>query len=421
MLITKTLAPGVTLHALRSDKFKTACFSLNFLRPHNRASAALDALLPSVLLRGTERYPDIRSISSRLDELYGASVGTLVRQKGEVKLTGFYADFIEDCFLPDGEQVFAPVVAFLEELLFHPLLEEGCFCRRFVEGEQQNLINAIASNLNNKRSYATRQLLSEMCKGENYAVPRLGNIEEVQAIAPESLYAHYTSVLRHDRVEIFYAGRQEADAVASAFAPLFARDRDYQPCSLETSVPYEVPAVREFSEEMDVNQGKLVMGLRTGITADSPDYPALLLLNAVYGSGATSKLFVNVREKRSLCYYASSSIDKYKGIMLLSSGIAFEDYETAKSAILEELEACRRGEITEQELDSARRQVLTSLQAIEDAPVQLDEFYCGQAILPSLSPRELAEQIAALDVADLSRIAKKLSLDSIYFLKGVEE
>ena len=421
MLITKPLAPGVTLHVLRSDKFKTACFSFNYLRPHDRASAALDALLPSVLLRGTERYPDIRSISSCMDELYGASVGTLVRQKGEVKLTGFYADFIEDSFLPHGEQVFAPVVAFLEEVLFHPLLENGCFCRRFVEGEQQNLVNAIASNLNNKRSYATRQLLSRMCEGENYAVPRLGQIEDVQAITPERLYEHYQSVLRHDRVEIFYAGRQDAETVAAAFAPLFAQDRDYRPCPLETLLRPEPLSVREFSEEMEVNQGKLVMGLHTGITANDADYPALLLLNAVFGSGTTSKLFVNVREKRSLCYYASSSIDKYKGIMLISSGIAFGDYETAKSAILEELEACRRGEISEQELDSARRQVLTSLQAIEDAPVQLDEFYCGQAILPCLSPLEMAERISSLDVTSLSEVAQKISLDSIYFLKGVEE
>ena len=147
MITTITLAPGVTLHTLKSDKFKTACFSLNFLRPHDRENAAMDALLPSVLLRGTEKYPDIRSISSRLDELYGASLGTLVRRKGEVKLTGFYADFIEDAFLPEGETVFSPMVDFVQEVLYRPYLEKGCFCPRFVEGEKQNLMNAIASSI----------------------------------------------------------------------------------------------------------------------------------------------------------------------------------------------------------------------------------------------------------------------------------
>ena len=142
------LAPGVTLRALQTDKFKTACFSVNFLRPHCRQTAAADALLPSVLLRGTEQYPDIRSISMHLDELYGTGFGTLVRRKGEVKLTGFYADFIDDAFLPDGEAIFPAVTDFLREVLYHPLTENGCFSAKNVEGEKQNLINAIEANLN---------------------------------------------------------------------------------------------------------------------------------------------------------------------------------------------------------------------------------------------------------------------------------
>lgn len=420
MIKTLTLAPGVTLHALRSDKFKTAFCSVNYLRPHTKASAPLDALLPSVLLRGTVNHPDICAISSRLDELYGASLGTLVRRKGEVKLTGFYADFIEDAFLPKGETVFSPMVDFLEEVLYRPLLENGCFCERFVEGEKQNLVNAIASSLNDKRSYAVKRLLEQMCEKEAYAVPRLGCTEDVKAITPQVLWEHYREVIRHSRVELFYAGRREAEQVADAFAPLFQEGRNYRPQPLQTQVIHRAGEVRNFSDAMEVNQGKLVMGLRTGITADSPDYPALLLLNAVFGSGTTSKLFVNVREKLSLCYYASSSIDKYKGIMLISSGIASENYETARTAILAELEACRRGEISSEELESARRQVLSSLQAIQDAPVQLDEFYCGRAILPCADPAQLAETIGSLTAGELAQAAQKLSLDSIYFLKGVQ-
>ena len=143
-----TIAPGVILRAMQTDKFKTACFSVNFLRPHTAEKAALDALLPSVLLRATEQYPDIQRISTRLDELYGASFGSLVRRKGEVKLVGFYADFIEDDFLPEGESIFAPVIDFLREVLYHPLMEDGVFCERCVEGEKQNLINAIEAALN---------------------------------------------------------------------------------------------------------------------------------------------------------------------------------------------------------------------------------------------------------------------------------
>ena len=182
--MTKNLciAPGVTLRALQTDQFKTGCFSVNFLRAHSREDAPLDALLTSVLLRGTEQYPDMQRISMRLDELYGASFGTLVRRKGEAKLFGFYADFIEDDFLPEGEHVFADMVDFLEQTLYHPYTEDGCFCERFVENEKQNLIHAIEANLNDKRSYATSQMLRKMCADEAYGVPRLGYAEDVAKI-----------------------------------------------------------------------------------------------------------------------------------------------------------------------------------------------------------------------------------------------
>ncbi len=414
-----TLAPGVTLRALYTDKFKTGCFSINFLRPHCAQTAALDALLPSVLLRATEKYPDIRSISMHLDELYGATFGTLVRKKGEAKLIGFYADFIEDRFLPEGEAVFHPMVDFTKEVLLRPYLENGCFCERFVEGEKRNLINAIEASMNDKRSYAVKQMLHAMCADEAYGVPRLGYAEDVEKITPHALWSHYREVLKTSRVEIFYAGQQSAQAVAAAFAPLFERN-GAELAALQTKILRQTAQAKEISEAMAVTQGKLVMGLRTGITCEDADYPALMLLNAVYGAGMTSKLFVNVREKLSVCYYASSSIDKYKGIMVISSGIAFENYALAKNAILQELEACKCGQITETELETARRQVLSSLKMALDAPARLDDFYIGMAVAQGADIPQLMQQIAAVTVADLSAAAKKLSLDTVYFLKGEE-
>ena len=412
-----TLAPQVTLRALQTDKFKTGCFSVNLLRPHCAQTAAEDALLPSVLLRGTEHYPEMGDISAHLDELYGATFGTLIRRKGEVKLLGFYADFIEDAFLPAGEKVLAPMVDFLREVLYRPRTENGCFCKRFVEGEKQNLINAIEASLNDKRVYATGQMLKTMCADEAYGVPRLGDAEHVRAITAESLWEHYRRVLATSRIEIFYAGRCCAQEIAALLRPVFPQER--RECvPVGTKVVLHAGAVREQTECMDVTQGKLVMGLRTGITVEDADFPALLLLNAVYGAGVTSKLFVNVREKRSLCYYASSTIEKYKGIMIVSSGIAFDRYETARDAILEELEACKRGEIGAEELASARTMVLSALRAAMDAPTQLDDFYIGASVAKVLDIPELMERIAALTVRELAAAAQKISLDTIYFLKG---
>lgn len=418
MMKTIAIAPGINLRAMQTDKFKTACFSVNFLRPHNADDASADALLPSVLLRATERYPDIRSISMQLDALYGATIGTLIRRKGEVKLVGFYADFVEDAFLPEGESVFAPVLDMIEELLYHPLTGNGVFCKQNVEGEKQNLINAIESEMNDKRTYAVAQMLRSMCKDEAYGVPRLGRADDVRAITPQSLWEHYQNVLKTSRIELFYAGRKSPEEAAEAFRTLFAGKQPECCVPVETKVIRTAEKVCELSQSMDVTQGKLVIGLRTGITVEDADYPALLLLNAVYGAGVTSKLFVNVREKLSLCYYASSSLEKYKGVMVISSGVDFQNFETAKTAILKELDDCKQGVISSEELESARRTVLSALRASQDAPVQLDEFYMGAAIAKMDDFARLTEKVEALTAADLTAAARKLTVDTIYFLKG---
>ncbi|MBR4308052.1 MAG: insulinase family protein [Oscillospiraceae bacterium] len=411
------LAPGVTLRALQTEKFKTGCFSINFLRGHNARNAALDALLPSVLLRGTERYPDIQSISNRLDTLYGSTFGTMVRQKGETKLLGFYADFLEDCFVPEGG-IFAGMLEFLEQVLYHPYTENGIFCEEYVDGERRNLINTIESSLNDKRAYAHRRLMAEMCKDEDYGVPRFGTVEEVQAITTEELWSHYHKTLTYCPIEIFYGGRLRPEEVAEVFRPLFAHRQAQQ---WEQSSTKLVPAPSEprvVTEAMDVTQGKLVMGLRSGIIGSDPDYMALALLTAVYGGGTTGKLFRNVREKLSLCYYASASYDRYKGIFLISSGIASENYDIAKDAILAELDACKNGIITPEELEAARSQILSALRAAMDAPNRLDDFFIGQGILPGPDIPEQIRRIQTLTVSDLAQVARKLRLDTIYFLKG---
>ena len=209
------LLPDVYLTSVQTDKFKTGCFSLNLLRPLRKEEAAMNALLPSVLLRGSETYPDIRSISARLDELYGASMGTLIRKKGEVQFVGFYADYLEDAFA--GEPVFGQMADFVSEILLHPALSDGAFGREAVEGEKWNLANAIESRINDKRSYAVSQLLKTMCQGEIYGVPRLGELEDLEKADEKSLYRHYRELLEHSQLELFYMGRKSPGEVRETF------------------------------------------------------------------------------------------------------------------------------------------------------------------------------------------------------------
>ena len=416
------LLPGVYLRAIRTDRFKTGCLNVNFVRPLTPEEAPLAALLPSVALRGTRRHPDIRSISAFLDEHYGASVGTLARKKGEILTTGFFADFPEEGLLPPGERVFGPVVDFLGELLFEPRLVDGRIPADVFEGEKRNLLDTIDWRLNDKRTYSVYRMIRTMCAGEAYGVPRLGERPEAEAITPEGLLAWYRRMLRHSRVELFYMGARPQDEVADALRDMLSPLERDAVDPVGTKVLRTAGPVREVVETLDVLQGKLCIGLRTGITGDDPDFPALMLLNAVFGAGTTSKLFLNVREKLSLCYYASSSIDRFKGLMIISSGIESANYARAKDEIFRQLDACVRGEISAEELENARRAILSALRASLDSPSRMDEYSLGCALSGRDEDVEtLMGRIRAVTKDEVCAAAGKLSVDTIYFLKGAAQ
>ena len=413
------ILPGVYLTAVQSDKFKTGCFSLNLLRPMKKEEAAANALIPSVLLRGSERCPDIASISAKLDELYGASIGTLVRKKGEVQLVGFYCDYVQDEYV--DEPVFAPVMAFLAELLLNPRLENGIFPEAVVDSEKLNLENAMLSRINDKRTYAASQLIRTMCAGQPYGIPRIGDPDDLTEITAKSLYAHYRDLLATSRVELFYMGSLSPAAVTKVLQAALAelpRAEVFVPVGT-TPAPQARP-VQEKTERLDVTQGKLSLGFFTDITAKDPRYPALVLAATVFGGGATSKLFTNVREKMSLCYYASASFEKFKGVLSVSSGVEFSKLETAKTEILRQLEACKAGDITDDELESARGYLVSDLKIAMDSPGRLDDYYMGQILLEQDGTMEdLASTIARVTKQEAAEAIQALRLDTIYALEGV--
>ena len=413
------ILPGVYLTAVQSDKFKTGCFSLNLLRPMKKEEAAANALIPSVLLRGSERCPDIASISAKLDELYGASIGTLVRKKGEVQLVGFYCDYVQDEYV--DEPVFAPVMAFLAELLLNPRLENGAFPEAVVDSEKLNLENAMLSRINDKRTYAASQLIRTMCAGQPYGIPRIGDPDDLTEITAKSLYAHYRDLLATSRVELFYMGSLSPETVAKVLQAALAelpRAEVFVPVGT-TPAPAARP-VQEKTERLDVTQGKLSLGFFTDITAKDPRYPALVLAATVFGGGATSKLFTNVREKMSLCYYASASFEKFKGVLSVSSGVEFSKLETAKTEILRQLEACKAGDITDDELESARGYLVSDLKIAMDSPGRLDDYYMGQILLEQDGTMEdLASAIARVTKQEAADAIQALRLDTIYALEGV--
>ena len=418
----KELLPGVFLTVLHTDKFKTNCLSVSLIRPLCREEAALNALLPDVMLRGCGMCPDMTAISAWLDQRYGAGIQSTVRKKGEVQAIGLFLDYINERYTLEGENLTEDACRLLGSFLLDPVVENGAFRADYIEGEKINLINAIAAQINDKRTYASIRLREEMFGGEAYGVSKYGSPEDVAAITPEALYAHYQKILATSQVELIFTGDADTACLENTLREVFSALPREALVKTGTTLGTMPEAVRDVAEQMDVTQGKLVMGFRTGITSGDAQYPALLMLNGVYGGSLTSKLFMNVREKMSLCYYASSGIDRFKGVMVVSSGVDTQQYETAREEILKQLDACKQGDITEEELESTRSFLISSLKTGEDSPYNLDDFQLGQVIGGfDYTAESLAQSLEAVTIPEIQAVAEQLKLDTVYFLHGEAE
>ena len=416
------LMPGVWLSYLHAEKFKTACLSLNLLTQLKRETAAMNALLPYVLRRGTMRCPDMESLAARLDELYGTAIEPVVRRIGEIQCIGFYASVPEGDFLPGGQDVLSEAAGLMGELLLSPATRGGLLQPGYVDSEREKMLEQIRSRINEKRSYALFRCIEEMCCCEDFAVGRLGSEAECENIHYKKLSKYYRSLLQTSPVEVFYCGRaserQVADAMRQALMTLPRGEIDY-----EISTDVRMNALEEqprfLEEKLAVTQGKLVMGFRLGECMEDPDPAALYVFNDVYGSGTTSKLFVNVRERLQLCYYASSLVDIHKGIMLVSSGIEFDKLDAARDEILAQLEAVARGEISEEELTAAKVGIASELRAMTDSQGELEGFYLSQTLDGlDYGPLELAELVMDVTKEEVAAVAKSVVCDQIYFLSG---
>ena len=419
MEVTRTkLAEGVYLTYLPAQKFKTSLLSAQFVTPLREETASAYALLPSVLRRGTVSCPDMGSLSARLDELYGARIETTVRKKGENQCVGFVASLIDDSFAPGGEKLLEPVAELLGELICDPVTERGRFVPSYFESEKTNLLDAIRSLVNDKRDYADSRLLREMCAGEPYGIPRLGGEAGAESVQPKQLYALYQELISTARLELIYSGsalqRRVEQALHSALAAL-PRDQ-VRDIALYRPHPARQEVLRA-EESLDVTQGKLGMGFACG----SDDYAAMKVDNTLFGGSSNSKLFMNVREKLSLCYYASSLYHRQKRLITVSSGIEFQNFQRAYDEILAQLEAVKNGKLEDWEMEGAQSTLLNAYASMEDSQGKLENFYLGQAATgQSETPEELADQVREVTGERVHRAMETVRLDTVYFLRGEE-
>ena len=419
--IRSRLLPDVFLTAIKTDKFKSGAITLNLLRPLSEDEAAMNALFPVILRRGTVEHPDLVSVASQLDELYGASIGAVVRKRGEVQVIGLSVEFNDDRFLPE-DGLLEKVCDLMGEMLLRPVTDGEKFDDEYFESEKKNLIDLINARVNDKISYAQSRLIESMCADEAYGIDKTGSRQQAEIITNEVLYRHYLNVLETSQIEIIYVGSADSKRVENAMLSALADLPRGQIVPTGTATGHTVTEPKYVEDSMDVTQGKLSIGFRTGVTAADEDYPDMVLFNAVFGGSLNSKLFMNVREKLSLCYYASSGLEKFKGLMIVNSGVEFENYQIAKDEIFAQLEACKKGDITEEELEGARKYMLNSLRCQNDSLAAQEESALSRIIGGyDRTAAELAAQLEKLTAENVVRAANKACLDTVYFLKGVEK
>lgn len=416
---------GVNLTYINTEKFKTGYLSACLVAPLREDTAGKNAVLPSVLRRGTSTYPDMDSISAFLDSLYGATIDPVVRKVGETQVFGFQAEFADDRYVPAGEGIFEKVSSLVAEMFLYPHTFHGRLNEEYVKSEKQNLIDDIRASLNNKQLYANQRLLANACAGEAYRTGRLGSESEAAKISVATLTHHYHDILSSSKMEIFYCGSLEYERVKDALVSSFsAMPRGNVIRDITTEIT-DIPEGREIKiikEEMEnISQGKFSMAVRLGKNYQHMSLGVLLVFNALYGGSVSSKLFSNVRERLSLCYYASSSVDFLKGFMLVGSGIDKGKFQIAKDEIIRQLEDVKAGNFTDEELKDAISAVVTDLKRIMDYQSAADVYFTDRFSNGIyFTPEEMISLVEKVTREDIVKLGKSVKADTVYFLSGKE-
>ena len=418
----RTLSEGVALTCVTTPRFKRSVLRAVLLLPLGGENAVLRACLPQVLRRGTAEYTNLNALGAALDELYGARIESAVRKEGENLCIGFLADCIDEACVPDADGLTARLVRLLASLLTEPYLPGGGFSADYVEGEKNALCDRIAALRNDPRSWAVRRLTALMCDSERYGASAFGTVENAREITAEKLFAAWREALSTAKIELFYCGTHTPDEIEAMWreTPLAAPRPGaiYQPHTEVLASPASAP--REIIEEEQVTQGKLSLGFRTGGASLTGGEPAAYwMFQTIYGGSTSAKLFLNVREKKSLCYYASAQFVASKGLMIVNYGIENRNFEVARDEILHQLDLCRKGEITDAELESARKTLVNGWRTMLDDPLTLERYWMGQAAAGTLvSPEERIEQVADITREQVIAAAQSTALDTVFFMKG---
>jgi len=415
------LTDGASLHLIKAEKFKTNLLSLYLKFPLSRDNATKSALLPMVLRRGTKNYPSLSSLAKHCEELYGASMYSGLRKKGDSAFLYFSLEFVSDEYI--SESILKDATEFLKEFVFNPKTENLVFDERFVNSEKNNLRDNIRSIINDKKEYADQRIKEISFPDGSYGISPYGFEEDLENITPENLYEYYEYVIKNSKIDIFLSGTFEDDTAIELIKNTFSeciKPRNPEILPIQIATRKKGAEIKRVTEKMDVTQSKLCIAMYTNTEPFSKEFYATFVFNCIYGGSPFSKLFNNVREKYSLAYYVSSRLDRQKGCMLISSGIENDKFDAAYNEIMLWLDNMKAGDFSDEEILSAKKYLETNINSIIDSLRATEDY-----LLPALSdertpetPEELINNLKSVTRNDIIEAAGRVELDSVYLLTG---
>lgn len=421
-VINLEIKKGINLHLIKTNKFKTNLLSVFLSTPLSKEKVTLNALIPAILRRGTQTMPTQDEISISLEEMYGASFDCGIDKIGDDQVLKFYLETINNEFLPEEGDNLEQAIKILLEVVFNPLLENNEFKKEYVENEKNNLKQIIEGRKDAKATYAYDRCIEEMYKNMPYSLYKYGNLEDLEKINNKSAYEQYINLINNCKIDIFISGNIEEEVKQKVLnnpniQKLQERDANYIINNKE-SRKKEKREEQEVSESMDVNQGKLIIGLDILNEKEDDKYIALVY-NAILGGIPTSKMFQNVREKNSLAYTASSSFIRQKANIFIKCGIDIQNYEKALKIIKEQIEDMKKGEFTDRNIEEAKRNIISTINFIPDEQDTELMYYFSQELSGyEMGYDEYIQKINDVNKEKIIDLAKRMQINTIYFLKN---
>lgn len=420
-MLREPLCEGVNFSSVRDKKFRHNSLSINLITPLAGDTAAATALLSYLLRKGSKNYPDFTLLEQQLCELYGASLSSDVIKYGAYHIIRCSMTFVDDAYTLAGEVISDKCADLLGDMILCPKINDGVFDAADFLLEQQNLVDTIEAEINDKRAYAVNQCKGMMFAGTPLATPRYGTVAAAKKLTSAATARRYQEIIATAQIEITFVGCGDPAPALAKFRQLFdGMGRcPINPATL--SLPITAGKVQQKSKTIEVAQAKLVLGLRAGALPDKAATDATKLMTTLYGGTPNSRLFTNVREKLSLCYYCAAGFDRPTGILLVDIGVEQKNRDKAQAAILAELKVLADGDFADKELAETKLACANGMRSTTDSLSAIESWYLVQILQgTNLSPEDEVAAMNAVTKKAVQEAAARVTLDSVYFLTGKE-